>query len=147
MPHEIEPAELAQLLDTAERPRAANWSLRAALTRYAQPQPRRASDVIELLRRIEFALRPHAKLFEREGPSVWRDLQGDGSNGTDELVVEGLRALAELDRLGNALATWAVARQGERPDALVDTVVADVGARLERLGVPHEERPPARRRA
>ena len=52
----IEPPELAALVDPAERPRAENWSLRAALTRYAQPQPQRASAVIELLRRTEAAL-------------------------------------------------------------------------------------------
>ena len=39
-------------LDVAERPRSTGWSLRAALVRYAQPQPQRASDLIELVRRI-----------------------------------------------------------------------------------------------
>lgn len=139
---EVEPTELAQLLDTAERPRAQNWSLRAALTRYAQPQPQRASDFIELLRMIESALRPHSKLLEREGPAVWRAVQAaDGSPDVDAVLVELLRALAECDRLGEALAAWAVDRVGERPDAMVDAVVADVGRRLEQLGVPREERP------
>jgi hypothetical protein len=147
---EVEPAELAQLLDTAERPRAQNWSLRAAVTRYAQPQPQRSSNMIELLRRIESALRPHSKLFEREGPAVWRAVQADGdgdsdadgdSGAVDPFVVELLRTLVELDRLGDVLADWAVDRTVGRPDAMVDAVVADVTARLERLGVQREERP------
>src|SRR5205823_304392 len=96
-------------------------SLRAALCRYAQPQPVRVSAVLDLVRRIEFAL------------------QG-ASAADDAFLVELLRAAAELDRLGDALAEWAVDRAGERPDAAVDAVTADVARRLEALGVPHEER-------
>jgi hypothetical protein len=145
---ELQPPELAALVDTAERPRAANWSLRAALTRYAQPQPQRASAVIELLRRIESALKPHTKRLEREGPAVWAEVSA-AAPATDEHLVGLLRALAEVDRLGDVLATWAVDRAGERPDGLVDEVVAGVAARLESLGVEREERParpPARAR-
>ena len=143
MPAEIEPAELARLLDTAERPRADDWSLRAALTRYAQPEPQRASNVIELLRRIEFALKPHTKLLEREGPAVWAALEPDaGAGDVDPFVVEVLRALADIDRLGELLATWAVAREGRRPDEEVDATVGRVAAQLEALGIEREERPP-----
>ena len=130
-PAELDNTALADLLNTGERPRTANWSLRAALTRYAQPQPQRASDVIEALRRIEFALQPNLKVLEREGA-------GDA----DASVVGLLEALAELDRLADVLAAWAVDREGERPDDLVDTVVADVNRRLEALGVPREDGPP-----
>ena len=35
---DLHPPELAALGDVAERPRAGNWSLRAAMTRYAQGQ-------------------------------------------------------------------------------------------------------------
>ena len=144
---EIAPPELARLLDTAERPRAAGWSLRAALTRYAQPQPQRASDVIEPLRRIDFALRPHTKLLEKQGEAVWKAVTGESSDGEADPVVVGLlRALTELDRLGDVLAAWAVDRAGERPDGDVDVVVADVNARLDELGVPHEEGPRPRGR-
>ena len=52
MATEVSPPELAALLDYAERPRVDDWSLRAALTRYAQPQPQRASDLIEVMRRV-----------------------------------------------------------------------------------------------
>ncbi|HEX7165496.1 MAG TPA: hypothetical protein VF230_00815 [Acidimicrobiales bacterium] len=140
----VEPAELARLLDTAERPRASNWSLRAALTRYAQPQPQRASDVVELLRRTESALHAHAKTLEKDGHALWAALAaggGEGNEGVDPFVVGVLQALAELDRVGDVLAEWAVDRAIDRPDEAVDTVVADLRERLERLGVPHEERP------
>ena len=137
---EIEPPELAALLDTAERPRASNWSLRAALTRYAQPQPQRASDVVELLRRVEAALKPFAKVLEREGEAVWNAV-ATGGGDVDPTLLGLLHAVGELDRLGDQLATWAVDHAGERPDGDVDAVVAEVGVRLERLGVRHEERP------
>ena len=146
MPPEVRPAELARLLDTAERPRAEGWSLRAALTRYAQPQPQRASAVIELLRRIEAALRPHTKRFEKEGPEVWAAVEG--AAGSDP-VADVLRALQQLDALGDVLATWAVDRAGARPDDEVDAAVTALTARLEELGVPREERtgpPPGARR-
>ena len=148
MPPEVRPAELARLLDTAERPRAEGWSLRAALTRYAQPQPQRASAVIELLRRLEAVLRPHAKRFEKEGPEVWAAVEGGEGAGADP-VADVLRALQQLDALGDVLATWAVDRAGERPDAAVDATVAALTVRLEELGVPREERtgpPPGARR-
>ena len=148
MTAEIDPPELARLLDTAERPRADEWSLRAALTRYAQPQPQRASDLIEVLRRIEFGLKPHSGVLDREGPAVWQALANgsagsDGSDGSDAdpYVVGLLRALMQIDVVGDDLAAWAVAREGERPDAAIDAVVADVRRQLEELGVPVEERP------
>jgi hypothetical protein len=138
---EVDPVELARLIDTSERPRVHDWSFRAALTRYAQPQPQRASDVIELLRRIESALRPHGKLFEQEGAAIWDAVSSNSTaSDVDSFVVESLRALRELDRLGDVLAEWAVDRQGERPDATVDAIVAEVARRLEGLGIPHGER-------
>lgn len=104
------------LVDLAERPRASNWSMRAALTRYSQPQPQRASDVIELLRRIEAALAGGRAVDDLAGP------------------------MAALDGLGDTLATWAVERAGERPDQLVDTVTTQVAAALDDLGVAREDR-------
>ena len=144
MPPEVRPAELARLLDTAERPRAEGWSLRAALTRYAQPQ--RASAVIELLRRLEAVLRPHTQRFEKEGPEIWAAVEAEDDG---DPVAGILRALQQLDALGDVLATWAVDRAGERPDDQVDATVAALTVRLEELGVPREERtgpPPGARR-
>ncbi len=142
MAAEVAPIELAQLIDAAERPRAQQWSLRAALTRYAQPQPQRASAVIELIRRIESAIHPHMKRFEREGPAIWESVQSATAPSADDAVLVGvLRALLELDSLADDLTEWAVDRAGERPDARVDAVVAVVTDQLERLGVEREERP------
>src|SRR5262249_49752634 len=74
---EIEPPQLACLVDFAERPRIRDWSLRAALVRYAQPEPERVNRVVELVRRIEWALRSHRKAIERAGQEIWNGLQGD----------------------------------------------------------------------
>jgi hypothetical protein len=148
VPADLEPTELARLLDFAERPRVGDWSFRAALTRYAQPEPQRVGDLLELTRRIEFAIRPHVKAVEREGAAFWQALQSsDGSSAVEPFVVELLRAMVELDRLGDVLAAWALDPAAERPDALVDEITADVARRLEHLGVPREQRPrPARGR-
>jgi hypothetical protein len=158
VPVQLAPEELARLVDAAERPRADGWSFRAAIVRYAQPEPQRASAVIELLRRIEFALHPHQKLLERDGERLWAAVTvGPGgaaeageAGDVDGLVVGVLAALVELDRLGDELATWAVDARGERPDARVDEVVAETAQRLDGLGVAREDRdrrpPPGRRR-
>jgi hypothetical protein len=137
----VEPPELARLIDLSERARAQGWSLRAALCRYAQPQPQRVSDVLDLVRRIELALHNNAKLLEQAGPELWHALTtGDAAPAVDQSVVSLLEAVAELDRLGDTLAEWAVEGGSDRPDAAVEAVTTDVTQRLEALGVPHEER-------
>lgn len=148
---EILPIELAALVDVAERPRAHGWSLRAALTRYAQPQPMRVSKLLDEVRRLESALAAHTDDLRRDGPELWAALEAGSTDlptgGSAELI--GLLAAAvQLDGLSDLLATWAVAREGERPDVAVDAVTADLAARLDALGIPHEDRlpPPARRR-
>lgn len=154
MATEVAPAELAALLDYAERPRTNDWSLRAALTRYAQPQPQRASDLIEVMRRAEFGLRSRLKDVERNGEAYWaavtaaedEDSRGgaDGNEqtgATDETAVALLRLMVEIDRLGDVLAGWAVERSGDRPDAAIDGMIAAGARRLDELGIPHEERP------
>jgi hypothetical protein len=144
MPAEIEPPELARLVDFAERPRTRDWSLRSALVRYAQPEPQRVNDILELVRRVDAALGKSAQKLDRDGPAFWDALEHDRS-GPDEYVVGLLQAARQLDALGELLATWAVDRAGERPNAEVDRVVADVAKLLEALGVPREERPPGPR--
>jgi hypothetical protein len=141
MPVEVEPPELARLLDFAERPRVDDWSLRAALVRYAQPQPERAARVLDVLRRVEGALHRHGKVLERDGPTIWATLSDDppSPTGSHPDVTPLLLATAELDQLGDRLATWAVNRAGERPDTEVDEVVTDVAHRLDTLGVAREE--------
>jgi hypothetical protein len=149
VPPEPEPPELARLVDFAERPRVGDWSLRSALVRYAQGQPVRVSRVLEQVRRIEFALRPHGKLLNREGPELWRAVEFGSPAGPapHALVVGLLQAAAELDRLADRLAAWAVDWRSDRPDAEVDAVVSDVEQRLDALGVAREEGqgPPRRR--
>lgn len=148
MPADIEPAELARLLDFAERPRTQDWSLRAALVRYAQPRPQSVSDLLDLVRRLEAALAQHAAVIQRDGDRLWDALEGGTSTGDEQhaQVVSLLRVATEFDQLGDVLADWAVDITGERPDAQVDAVVEDVGSQLDALGVPHEERPPPRQR-
>ena len=125
MPAEIQPPELARLVDFAERPRTRDWSLRSALVRYAQPEPQRVNDVLELVRRVDAALGKSTSKLGRDGAAFWDALDDDGS-GPDAYVLGVLRAARELDSLGEVLATWAVDRAGERPNADIDRVVADV---------------------
>jgi hypothetical protein len=149
VPVDVEPPELARLIDFAERPRVDDWSLRAALVRYAQPEPARVAQILELVRRIDAALATHRSVLERDGDALWAAVADEsaGATGPDATVVGLLRAAAEIDRLGELLAAWAVERAGDRPDADVDAVIADVTSALDALGVPREERtgPPRRR--
>jgi hypothetical protein len=143
VPADIKPAALAQLVDFAERPRVRDWSLRAALVRYAQPQPQRVEALLEVIRRIDFVLTKNSKSFERSGDEIWRAVER-GDDG-DQLV-QLLRVTREIDALGDELAAWAVALEGARPDDDVDRVTRDAARRLDDLGVPREERPPNRQR-
>lgn len=145
MPPVIEPPELAALVDFAERSRDGDWSLRSALVRYAQPEPQRVSQVLELVRRIDVALHPHAKRLAKEGPALWSAVVA-GSN--DDVVVGLLHATRVLDDMAEHVVAWAVDRHGPRPDAAVDAAVQDVTKRLDDLGVAREERqgPPRRSR-
>src|SRR4051812_20517497 len=142
VPAEVEPPALALLIDFSERPRTNDWSLRAALVRYAQPQPQRVNDLLDLVRRTEFALNEHRALVERDGERLWSALEHGGSAESDGHVVALLRVARELDRLGDVLAAWAGDISRTRPDAEVDTVIDDVAQQLEVLGVPQQERPP-----
>jgi hypothetical protein len=148
VPADIEPPALARLVDFAECPRTEDWSLRAALVRYAQPQPQRVNDLLDLVRRTEWALGRHAAVLQREGEALWDALEGDvvPTDREQAQVVNLLRVAMEFARIGDVLAGWAVDISGDRPDAAVDATIKEVGARLEALGVPHEERPPPRQR-
>ncbi len=136
-------------MDFAERPRTHDWSLRSALVRYAQPQPERVNRVLDLVRRLDWALKQQSKLIEREGHDLWQALATDGGDTDPQHapILGLLRAAAELDRLGDIVAEWAVDRASQRPEAALDAVTADVARRLDALGVPREERtgPPRQR--
>ena len=121
--------DVAALLDVAERSRAGDWSLRSALVRYGQAEPVRVQRLLEVVRRLDAALKPHAKALER----------GDDVPEAAPL----LEVAAMLDAVGDRLAEWADDRAThERPDAEVDDVTSRAGARLDELGVPREEGPP-----
>lgn len=122
---------MARLLAYAEAPRQGDWSLRSALVRYAQPEPQRASAVLELIRRTDGALHPHARRLER----------GDAPDADVRAL---LHIAAELDRLGDVLAAWAADPAQARPDEGIDTIARDVFTRLAELGIPRETRPPRR---
>lgn len=141
MPAEVDPPELAHLLDLGERPRVADWSLRAALVRYGQLHPQRISEIMELVRRIDGALKPQQKLLEQDGPGIWAAVGDEhGPAPAHPEVVGLLRAAAALDQLGDRLAAWAVDPNGPDPAAEVDATVTDVAARLDALGVERESR-------
>lgn len=138
----IEPPELSRLVDLSEWPRHQGWSLRASLVRYAQPQPSRAAAVLQVVRRIDAVLHGQRRVLEREGPAVWAAVQAGEPGPLPDL----LRAVVPLDRLADRITTWAPERAGERPDAEIDAVVAEVTASLDALGIPHEQREPPRTR-
>ncbi|MEO6628517.1 MAG: hypothetical protein ABIP03_08090, partial [Aquihabitans sp.] len=140
----VEPSELGRLVDLSEWPRNENWSLRAALMRYAQPQPARASAVLEVVRRIEAVLHSQRRMLADDGSAIWAAVEAGEAGPLPDL----LRAIVPLDRLADHLTEWAPERSGERPDGEIDTVVAKVTATLDALGVPREERdpPPGTRR-
>jgi hypothetical protein len=129
VPAEIEPPELARLVAFSERPRAGDWSLRSALTRYAQPQPERVSVVLDSVRRIENALQPHSGRLAKEGAALWAAV--DGGDGSGDALV----------------GAWAIDRTGPSPEATVDATTTEVERRLDDLGIPREERerPPGAR--
>ncbi len=49
----------------AEAPRTAEWTLRSALVRFAQPEPVRAAALLDLVRRCEWAIHPLVRVIER----------------------------------------------------------------------------------
>lgn len=132
---------LAALVDLAERPRTEGWSFRASLVRYAQPEPMRVSRLLDLYRRLEFAVAEHLDELRADGDELWAAVEADATDGEPQ-VVGILRAMREIDAVGDDLAAWAVRREGERPDDAVDAVIDDLTTRLDELGVPEQGPPP-----
>jgi hypothetical protein len=143
MPAPLDPPALDALVDLAERPRTDGWSLRAALCRYAQPDPVRVSAFLTLVRRWEAAVHGHLADLRRNGPALHAAAFDDGAtDGLDGALVDLLRVGADLDRAGDVAAAWAVDRQPPDPGAVLDEVTASVAADLDRLGVAEEQPPP-----
>lgn len=144
MSTDVEPAELARLLDFPERSRVDDWGLRSAVVRFGQPEPERASRLLEVVRRTEGALHSHLDQLRADGPALWRALTEDtgAPDGSLDRVLGLLHVATELDRAGDALAAWAADWPGPPPTTEVDAVTSDVAERLDALGVPAEEGPP-----
>ncbi len=149
MPPDLEPPELARLADVAGAARVEDWTLRSALTRYAQPEPRRAAAIMEPYRRLEAALHPHGALLRADGEALLAEVDAgsapsDGDD-TDRALLVGLLGVARVfDALADRLAEWATDIATARPDTAVDDAVTEAKTRLDALGIPEEEdrRPP-----
>jgi hypothetical protein len=118
--------DVEALLELADRPRVQGWTMASALTRYAQPRPALVGQVWEVMRRVLWSLGPGAESAAAEG-------QGD-------VAAAVLEAATRLDALGDVLATWAVDRAVDMPDAEVEAAVQEVNGLLDGAGVPHEPR-------
>ena len=143
------PPELDALVDLAERSRVDDWSLRGALCRYAQPEPIRAAAVLSLVRRWEAALHGYLPVLRRDGAGYMEVVAHADSvdsasasppapEDIDRRLVGLLLIGEKLDALGDVVAGWAVARQGD-PRERIDEAVRDVAVDLDMLGVPEEE--------
>ena len=61
----VEPRPEHSLLNYAEMPRGDDWSMRSALVRFAQPQPVRSGQLLELVRRLDAVLHHVARPLEK----------------------------------------------------------------------------------
>ena len=96
------------------------WCLRSALVRYAQAEPKRATVLHALMRRLDVALGA-----------------GDRRDGV-------LAVVLRFDELALAMSTWAADRAAnDVPTPLVDDVVREVAEAFDQLGVPEESMDPA----
>lgn len=129
MPTLADVPDPVRLADVAERPRAGDWSLRAALVRYGQRDPIRVQQLLECVRRYEGAVKPHLKHLQK----------GEVPDDAVELLQVG----EGLDDVADLLAGWARDPHGaDRPDDAVDHAITTAAARLDELGVAREEAPP-----
>lgn len=147
---EPQPAGLAALVDHAERPRAGDWSLRAALVRLAQFRPGLVRDLMEPIRRLDRALHAHRARLLADGPGLWAALTAGEAPGDPEgeRIVALLQVAQDLDALADLVVAWAEDRSGPMPEDAVAGAATDVSRRLDELGVEREDSPgpaPARR--
>ncbi len=107
-----------QIIGFSEVPHAGNWTLRSALVRLAQPEPLRAEAILQIVRRLDAALKP----FEKS--------PGDAG----ELIhpVETMSGLSEV------LCAWADAGPENPPVKAIDETCAHLFLRLDQLGVPFD---------
>lgn len=117
------------LVDHAESSRVGDWSLRSALVRFAQPEPTRASALLELVRRTDGALRPHRRRLESTAVPTLPSL-----DATSFVEVDGAVAVA-----GDGWVADARAADLARVSARVPEGDAVVAAYAAAEGVPAEE--------
>ncbi len=114
-------AQSDPLTEYADRILVDGWCLRSALVRYAQAQPKRATTLHALMRRLDAAIVPN-------------------SPHRDSLVETVIR----FEELALVMSTWAADRATHsRRDDEVDRVMAATAAEFDRLGVPEERMDPA----
>ena len=112
------PDDGVRLVQYAESSRVGDWSLRSALVRYAQPEPARASAVLELVRRTDGALKPLGKVLERSETATDPALSA-ASFGTPE------QGLTVSDRIRVDARATDLARVALRAPGDLDRVLAE----------------------
>ncbi len=145
------------LYEYVERLHPGGWSMRAALVRYGQPEPRRAAELLELTRRAESGYREQHRRIEREPrlsdlaraldafghdyPALLDAYLHEGDPLDDEAtsIVPALAVAASLDELGATVASWAVEAGDDRPNDEIDRMCTRAAARLDALGVERQE--------
>ncbi|MFW2380935.1 MAG: hypothetical protein ACN4GZ_04180 [Acidimicrobiales bacterium] len=162
----VEVDEQHSVLNYAEAPRVGDWTLRSALVRLAQPHPLRSEAVLQLVRRLDAALKPLIRPLQLHGVHTHRSIPGGAQHVADTRLVDVaadpdllaayryrvvlddaelssvhlVRLALELDRLADVLAAWAAAGPGDPPLVEIDRTCAEVLTSMNDLGVPEEPR-------
>ena len=98
-PVEAQPQQ--SLVNYAESPRVDDWTMRSALVRFAQPEPVRASSLLELVRRLDTVLHHVARPLERRTVRCDRDL--DPSFTAEPIAPYPDTRTADLARIARVL--------------------------------------------
>jgi hypothetical protein len=85
-PAEID--EVRSVLNYAEAPRIGDWTLRSALVRLAQPHPLRAEAVLELVRRLDAALKPFVRTLQKHSVLTGRTIPPSSAGIADARIVD-----------------------------------------------------------
>lgn len=151
--------ETNSIINYAEAPRHQNWTMRSALVRLAQPHPLRSEAVLQLVRRLDAALKPFVRDLQKFPIESSRSIPGGVANVIDVRVVDlvdspdtveltsserdalHLVGLAiELDGLATTLTGWASQGSADPPVSEIDQTCARVLRSMNDLSVPEEPR-------
>ena len=149
--------ETNSIINYAEAPRQGDWTLRSSLVRLAQPHPLRSEAVLQLVRRLDAALKPFVRELQKHPAETTRSIPGGASNivgvGVVDLVEtpdavelsdaerDSLHLIGialELDELANTLTAWAFAGSADPPVGEIDQTCARVLRSMNDLEVPEE---------